>query len=116
MNIHWTFSSKNAERNTNGLVDYYVIRPSQVFLCTLFGYNTSISNQFIHLFDACELPENGFVPTHSFTIAPLDNYSFVVPNPGAHFARGLVIAVSTNGQTLTLGGKTVTMFGVCNLL
>lgn len=49
------------------------------------------------------------LPLHTFAIGAADNYSFIVPDTGSSYGRGLVVAVSTTAATYTAGAKDVTM-------
>ena len=72
---------------------------------TLYGftvYNSNGAAQFILVFDAQELPANTAVPVAVFTVATVQNLG-VEWLPGRTFERGIVLANSSTGPTLTIG-------------
>lgn len=72
---------------------------------TLYGftvYNAKNAAQFVLIFDAATLPGNGAIPEAVYTVATVQNLG-VSWLPGRIFQRGIVIANSSTGPTLTIG-------------
>lgn len=72
---------------------------------TLYGfsvYNSKVSAQFVLVFDSATLPANGAIPEAVFTVATVANLG-VAWWPGRTFERGIVLANSSTGPTLTIG-------------
>lgn len=84
-----------------GFVAHRVVKTTPCTLLHLSGY--SESNGFLHVFDAAALPPNGTKPSH----APVLIWSWwqialPLPSRGRPFKTGLVWAVSTTAESLTL--------------
>lgn len=84
-----------------GLVAHRVVKAAPATLLHLSGY--SESSGYLHVFDAAALPSNGTIPS----VAPLTiwwGWSIALPLPprGRAFKSGIVWAVSTTAEKLTL--------------
>lgn len=65
------------------------------------GYSTT--SQFLQIFDSATAPVNGAVPDFSFPIAANAPFSVDFGMFGMFCGRGIRVAISTTGPTLTLG-------------
>ena len=73
----------------------------------LYGFtvfNTNASNQYIHVFDAAQLPSDGSVPACVF-IATGTQQLPVNWIPGRTFTTGIILCNSTTAATKTLGAS-----------
>ena len=78
-----------------------VVKASSGILKHLSGSSTE--NAFLHFFDATSVPANGAVPKLRVNITANDNLSTdIVPDIGMRFGTGIVFAVSTTKDTLTV--------------
>lgn len=81
-------------------------RPVKSGAGVLFGftaYSSNVGAQFIQLHDEHTIPANGAIPVCVFTVATIAVLAVSFIFPGRFFERGIVIATSTTGPTLTLG-------------
>lgn len=103
-NLRVTIAAESIEPawdDSPGLVASRVVKASPCMLLHLSGY--SESSGYLHIFDATALPANGTKPT----IAPIAiwwGWTLTAPLPprGRVFKNGIVWAVSTTAETLTL--------------
>lgn len=84
-----------------GLVAHRVVKATPCTLFHLSGY--SESSGYLHVFDAAALPSNGTKPT----LAPVPIWwgwtiALPLPSRGRAFKNGIVWAVSTTPEALTL--------------
>lgn len=71
---------------------------------TVRGYNTSGGALFLQLFDAAALPVDTTVPLAVVPIAANSAASFDFGALGLPFTNGLVVALSSTDDTLTISG------------
>ena len=78
-----------------------VVKASAGILKGISGVSTE--NAFLHFFDATSLPSNGAVPKLRQAISANVNVpTDFVPAGGVHFDTGIVFAVSSTNDTLTV--------------
>jgi hypothetical protein len=88
--------------NSQGVATSLVVKTSPGLL---LGFTvSSVSSQFVHVFDLAALPANAAVPALSF-----DGVSWLSPRG---FKNGIVIAASTTQHTLTIAVAANTIFDV----
>ena len=68
----------------------------------IVGYNNSVSDQYIHVYDAAALPAEGTVPLAVLLSAAGFQFSFSW-SAGRLFANGIVVCNSSTAITKTLG-------------
>ena len=84
----------------------HIIKPGPGTLISLVGYNSG-SAQFIQVHNIASLPDDGDVPTYSFTVGASQNFSLDIPITGARFSTGIVVCNSSTSDTKTIGSANV---------
>lgn len=80
-----------------------VLKASAGTLISLVGYNAKTAAQFIQLHNAVSVPADAAVPTYTFTVPGLSNFSLDIPLSGGPFTVGIVVCNSSTGPTKTIG-------------
>ncbi len=78
-----------------------IIKAAPGTLLQLSGYNSG-GAQFIQLHDSATLPADTAVPKRLISVAATSTFSFLLPVTGLTFSKGIVVAASSTGPTLTL--------------
>lgn len=95
----------NAPRNNHSTVyeASRVVKGGQGLLYGFSVYNSDTASGWVQVFDLGALPANGAVPAVSLAVATVANLGANWIPPRKHEV-GIVIAYSSTGPTLTLGG------------
>lgn len=80
-----------------------LVKTSGARLMMVVGYNSSSSDQFIHIHNLTAQPVNGTVPFIAFKAVGSRNFSYEIPEPGLPMSTGIVICNSTNLATTVIG-------------
>jgi hypothetical protein len=95
--------------NSQGVATSLVVKTSPGLL---LGFTvSSVSSQFVHVFDLAALPANAAVPALSFDVTALTTRGVSWLSPRG-FKNGIVIAASTTQHTLTIAVAANTIFDV----
>lgn len=95
--------------NSGGVAKSMIVKTSPGLL---FGFTvSSVSAQFIQLFDAATLPADATVPTLSFPVDALKSLPVAYVSPRG-FRNGIVICNSSTQHTKTLGATADCIFDV----
>jgi hypothetical protein len=86
--------------NSGGVAASLVVKATSGLLLGLTV--SSVSSQFIHVFDLAALPANATVPTLSFDITALTSRGVSWLSPRG-FRNGIVVANSSTQHALTIG-------------
>lgn len=84
----------------------HVFKTGPGTLVSLVGYNSG-SAQFIQVHNSASLPNEGDVPTYTFTVGAAQNFSLDIPLSGARFTTGIAVCNSSTVDTKTIGAADV---------
>lgn len=82
-----------------------IVKTSSGTLHNITGYSSSLSEQFIQIFDTNTLPADGATPKIIFIISAKSNFSFDLGTNGRYFYNGIVICNSSTSDTKTIGSN-----------
>lgn len=104
-------SSTSTEANSRAASTAYatslVVKASPGKLCSLVGYNSKASSQFIQIYNATSLPANAEVPIYTFLVPATQNFSLDFGSLCSYFSTGIVVGNSSTGPTKTVGSADV---------
>lgn len=79
------------------------VKAQAVVLDLVIGFNNSTTDTlYFQLFDADALPADGETPVRSFVVGPKGSFSYAPSQHGRKFDPGLVWAVSSTPDELTI--------------
>ena len=94
----------SATRTTSAALEAsHVISAVPASLYWLNVYNDKGSAQYIQVHDSASLPANGAIPVMTFTLASKATATIQLSDPPMAFTKGIVVANSSTGATLTIG-------------
>lgn len=88
--------------NSSALESSRVVKASSGTLFTITSYNTSAGSRWLQFFDAAALPANGAVPLMTVEVPAGTTGSFDFGSKGLPFTSGLVAALSSTDDALTV--------------
>ena len=87
-------------RNSGAVAASIIVETGQCFLC---GFTvSSVSAQYVQVFDSATLPAEGTVPTMAFTVAATNTLTIDWVQP-RYFRNGIVLCNSSTQHTKTIG-------------
>lgn len=94
---------KKIVANSTAYAASLIVSANTSILLFISGYNSLASAQFIQLHDSATVPANGAAPIAVITVPASSNFTIAIPTSGMLFKKGIVVANSTTGPTLTIG-------------
>lgn len=80
-----------------------IVKPFGGKLFGLSVYSSNGAAQFIQLFDANVLPDDGAIPTFVLKVEASDNLGLYFGSVGRAFEQGIVVCNSSTADTKTIG-------------
>ena len=96
----------NQTIHSSALEASHVFKTGPGTLVSLIGYNSGAA-QFIQVHNSASLPNEGDVPTYTFTVGAAQNFSLDIPINGARFTTGIAACNSSTSDTKTIGAANV---------
>lgn len=82
-----------------------IVKDTPGYLCSITGYNSNSSVQFIQIHDINTIPVSGAIPDVILTVAGNSNFTYSSDKWCRVFIKGIVVVNSSTGPTYTAGSN-----------